>query len=99
MAVIGLGMDIAAGAEMLLVNKGVSPVPIIVAADAPLATTRAVEKLAESIEKISGAKPEILVGTPDPMPDSAIWVGPPSEALRKAAYEGQAALPEALGQD
>ncbi len=75
MAVIGLGIGIASGGEMLLVDKGVSKVPIIVAADAPQATTEAVKELARYIEKIAGAKPQILVGPVDPTPDSAIWVG------------------------
>ncbi len=75
MAMIGLGIGVAVGAEMLLVEKGISKVPIMVAADAPAATTQAVDDLARYLEKISGAKLEILVGAVDPTPESAIWVG------------------------
>ncbi|MCA1809589.1 MAG: DUF4838 domain-containing protein [Lentisphaerae bacterium] len=35
----------------------------------------AAEELAVYIEKISGVRPEILRGLPDPRPDTAIWVG------------------------
>ncbi len=75
MAMIGLGAIVASGADMLLVDKGISKVPIIVAADAPPATVEAVKELAAYIQKISGAKPEIVTNTPDPLPESAIWVG------------------------
>ncbi len=75
MAVIGLGIGVAVGAEMLVVEKGISKVPIMVATDAPAATTQAVDDLVRYLEKISGAKPEILVGAVDPVPESAIWVG------------------------
>ncbi len=75
MAVIGLSANGIAMSDMLLVDKGVSKVPILVAADAPVATTEAVRELAAYIEKISGAKPEILIGTLDSIPTRAIWVG------------------------
>ncbi len=75
MAVIGLGIGVAVGAEMLIVEKGISKVPIMVAADAPAATTEAVKELATYIQKISSAKPEILIGAVDAIPESAIWVG------------------------
>ncbi len=75
LAVMGLSSCVGSKAVMILVDHGVSQVPIIVEAEAPLATTKAVEKLAEYIEKISGAKPEIRIGAVNPIPDSAIWVG------------------------
>ncbi len=75
LAVIGLGAGVVSGAEMLLVEKGVSHVPIIVAADAPLTTTEAAHELAAYIQKISGAKLQILVGPVSPTPERAIWIG------------------------
>jgi hypothetical protein len=61
--------------KMILVEKGTSLAPIIVAADAPLSTMQAAGELASYIEKISGARPPLVVGEPNPMPHHAIWVG------------------------
>ena len=61
--------------ELVLTEKGVSLAPIIVFADAPPFTRQAVDELATYIEKVSGARPKVLEGLPDPMPDRAIWVG------------------------
>jgi hypothetical protein len=66
---------LSAGAELVLVENGESRMPIVVFADAPPFTRRAADELAEYIEKVSGARPEVLEGQPDPLPDSAIWVG------------------------
>lgn len=60
---------------MTLVENGVPAVPIIVAKDAPAANRRAAVELAAAIEKISGAKPDVLDGAPDPSPTKAIWIG------------------------
>jgi hypothetical protein len=60
---------------MLLVDRGASKAPIILAADAPTANLDAAKDLALYIEKISGARPNLLTGNPDPTPASAIWVG------------------------
>ncbi|MFC1454324.1 DUF4838 domain-containing protein [Verrucomicrobiota bacterium] len=62
-------------AKLVLVEKGKSLAPIIVFKDAPPYTRRAADELAEYIEKISGAKPEVIEGLPDPVPECAIWVG------------------------
>ncbi len=74
-AMIGLGIRIVSGAEMLLVEKGVSQMPIIVAADASAATTNAAQELSAYIQKIAGAKLQILVGPVNPTPERAIWIG------------------------
>jgi hypothetical protein len=63
------------GGKLLLVKDGLSLVPIVVFENAPPFTRRAAEELAEYIEKISGARPQVIVGTPDPLPETAIWVG------------------------
>ncbi|MDZ7620175.1 MAG: hypothetical protein U1E05_24505 [Patescibacteria group bacterium] len=62
-------------AKLVLVENGASRVPIVVFEGAPPMTRRAAEELAEYIEKISGAKPEVIEGCPDPVPASAIWSG------------------------
>lgn len=61
--------------EIVLVEEGQSPAPILLPADAPPATLRAAGELAEYIDKISGQRPEIITGTSDPLPASGIWVG------------------------
>lgn len=61
--------------EMILVDSGESRAPIVVAANAPEETLRAANELAAYIERIAGARPDLLQGTPDPAPDSAIWIG------------------------
>ncbi len=65
----------AAGEELVLVEDGVSKAPIIIFADAPQLTRQSADELAHYIEKTSGARPEVLEGRPDPLPDKAIWVG------------------------
>lgn len=62
-------------AELVLVEKGVSRAPIVVFQHAPPFTRRAADELAEYIEKASGAKPQVIEGLPDPVPEPAIWVG------------------------
>ncbi len=61
--------------QLVLVEDGVSRAPIIVFENAPPKTREAAEELAGYIEKISGARPKLIEGTPAPMPRHAIWVG------------------------
>lgn len=61
--------------RLVLVEKGVCRVPIVVPADAPPMTRQAAHELAEYIEKISGARPQIIEGQPDSIPEHAVWVG------------------------
>jgi len=65
----------AGAAELVLVDKGVSRTPIVVFKGAPPLTRRAADELARYIEKTSGAKPQVVEGLPDPVPEHAIWVG------------------------
>lgn len=65
----------AAAAEVVLVKDGRSLAPIVLAADAPPMTREAAELLADCIETMSGARPDILEEAPDPLPPSAIWIG------------------------
>ena len=67
--------DVAAGGKLVLVEKGVSRAPIIVAEGASPETVRAAEELAGYIQKTSGARPDVIKGSPDPAPARAIWVG------------------------
>lgn len=59
-----------------LVVDGESPVPIVLAAEAPPASREAAEELAHYLERICGVRPALLT-TADPTPASAIWVGLP----------------------
>lgn len=43
--------------------------------DAPPRTRGAADELAAYIERISGARPDVIEGVPDPIPPHAIWVG------------------------
>lgn len=61
--------------KLLLVENGVSRAPIVIFEGAPPMTRRAAEELAEYIEKISGARPEVIEGEPNPIPAHAIWIG------------------------
>ena len=60
---------------LILVDKGASLAPIIVFKDAPPMTRKAADELAAYIEKVGGAKPQVIEGLPDPLPEKAIWVG------------------------
>lgn len=66
---------VLAAEELVLVEDGVSLAPIVVAEDAPPRTVDAAEELAGYLERISGARPELIEGRPEPLPNHAIWVG------------------------
>ncbi len=74
---VGNGAVSDAGEEgkLVLVEDGVSRAPIVIFENAPPLTRRAADELAYYIEKTSGARPDVLEGRPDPLPESAIWVG------------------------
>jgi len=61
--------------EFIIVEKGVSSVPIIISKESSAATSKAAHELADYFEKISGVRPELIVGVPKLVPDHAIWVG------------------------
>lgn len=61
--------------DLVLVEKGLCRAPIVVGEDASPRSREAAVTLADLIEKMSGARPEILVGNPNPLPPSAIWIG------------------------
>ena len=65
----------SAPAEIVLVRDGVSLAPIVIFENAPPKTRRAADELAEYIEKTSGARPVVLEGRPEPIPENAVWVG------------------------
>ena len=56
-----------------IVEDSTSTAPIIVFADAPQPTLQAANELADYIEKISGARPEVITGEPETLPESATW--------------------------
>lgn len=65
----------SATADLVLVENGVCQVPIVVFKDAPPLTRHAADELASYIERITGAKPDVIEGEPTPIPKQAIWVG------------------------
>ncbi len=69
--------------QVVLVENGIAMMPIVVFKDAPPYTRRAADELASYIEAISGARPDVIEGCPNPVPTRAIWVGyqPPLKAL------------------
>lgn len=61
---------------MVWVEKGVSTAPIIVPVDDPTEEVhQAANDLAGYVERITGSRPEVILGTPDPLPERAVWVG------------------------
>lgn len=72
----GVGLaHLQADDRLVLVENGTSLMPIVIFEGAPPFTRRAADELAFYIEKTSGARPEVIEGLPDPLPESAIWVG------------------------
>ena len=67
--------DSGKSSKLVLVEGGVSRAPIIVFEGALPMTRRAAGELAEYIAKISGARPEIIEGQPDSIPEHAVWAG------------------------
>lgn len=63
------------GDEVMLVEDGRSVAPVVLFEDAPPKTRQAVEELVDYIEKISGARPELIDGEPESIPETAIWIG------------------------
>ncbi len=62
-------------AELVLTEAGRSLAPIVIFDGAPPFTRAAADELAEYIEATSGSRPKVIEGTPDPLPQHAIWVG------------------------
>lgn len=62
-------------AELVLVHEGRDPAPIVLEPDATPFTREAAEELARCLGEMSGAVPELLTETPEPLPDRAIWIG------------------------
>lgn len=61
--------------ELVLVKDGKANAPIVICKDAPPYTRQAADELALYIEKVSGVRPDVIEGQPDPLPEHAIWVG------------------------
>lgn len=70
--------DVAAAAanRPVVVAGGGEVLPLVVAADAPEATVEAVETLAGYLARITGVRPEVIVGSAAGVPEKGIWVGP-----------------------
>ena len=61
--------------KLVLVEDRQARVPIVIYKGAPLLTRLAADELAKYIEKASGARPRVIEGWPEPVPERAIWVG------------------------
>ena len=61
--------------RLAVVVDGKSVAPIVVFKDAPPLTRQAADELAYYIEKVSGAKPQVIEGEPASIPEHAVWVG------------------------
>jgi len=61
--------------EFVLVENGSNPAPVVVSKNAPPRTRAAAGELIDYIEKISGARPELIEGEPKSIPPRAVWVG------------------------
>lgn len=75
LGLLSLSTVISSADTLVLVEEGLSRAPIVIFENAPPKTRRAADELAEYIEKVSGARPEVIEGAPDPLPERAIWVG------------------------
>lgn len=62
-------------ADLVLAEKGKGALPIVLAKESSAFTREAVKELAVSIEKVTGARPQIIEGEPAVVPPQAIWVG------------------------
>lgn len=65
----------ATAQELVLVENGAARARIVLFEGVPPRTREAAEQLTSYIEKVSGARPELVEGTPDPVPEHVIWVG------------------------
>jgi hypothetical protein len=63
------------GPALPLVGSEGGALPVILPENPPPLSRDAADYLAWCIEKISGVRPEVLEGAPDPLPARAIWVG------------------------
>lgn len=72
---LALAVSPALAAEFVLVGPEIPPAPIVLATDAPPRTREVAEVLAGYVERISGHRPPVLEGRPDPLPARAVWVG------------------------
>lgn len=62
-------------APVTVVEGGISRAPIIVPEAGAPRTVQAAVELADFIEAMSGARPEVIEGRPAELPGAAIWVG------------------------
>lgn len=75
LSLLALLAGFATAGDFVVVENTKTRAPIILFPGAPPRTVAAAEELADSIEKISGTRPEIIHGAPGSIPAHAIWVG------------------------
>jgi len=74
-ALLLASLAVSHAADFVLVAPGTAPAPVIIFKNAPPRTRDAAVTLADFVEKISGARPAVMDGEPQPLPERAIWVG------------------------
>lgn len=57
------------------IEAGIAPAAVVLFANAPPKTREAAVELVDYIEKISGRRPKLIEGTPQPVPQRAVWIG------------------------
>lgn len=67
----------AASAEFVLFDEqaAIEPAPLVLFPDVPPKTREAAVELADYLEKICGARPELIETTPRQLPERAVWIG------------------------
>lgn len=70
-----MGSHATAASGMTWVENGEVRAPIVVFAGAPPKTVRAAHELADYVERMTGLRPAVVEGAPDPLPSAAVWVG------------------------
>jgi hypothetical protein len=68
-------LAVSHASEFVLVAPDTAPAPVIIFKDAPPRTRDAAATLADYIGKIGGARPAVMEGEPQPLPERAIWIG------------------------
>jgi len=57
------------------IGSGIAPAPLVLFSDAPPKTREVAVELADYVEKVCGQRPELIEGTPRPLPERAVWIG------------------------
>jgi hypothetical protein len=61
--------------EFVFIQNGQSLAPVILYENAPPRTVLVAKEFVAYIEKITGVKPELIIGNPSKIPQKAVWIG------------------------